>query len=497
MEADLQSTQLGYLRDSDDHNFITKKSTMIVATIQEVKDRIAHIEYVFLHELYPKIHSRSKSSHKQFGEAMKLAEDGWKKKESSLLSQIEELQFEKNNALEENQKLVACLEEKAKLTNIEFRKNAEDDWKRKESLLLVQMEEIRLEKQQAVEENRCLVASLEKEKAKLMSNEQLLNEREMEKKLFLAKLESLQKNEEVADRQLKQKAEDVADRRRLQEKLLQQLEMKDMEIMNEKKKRREVIDTYKKLKSQYNFLCSKFGLKDEDPQTSGPASMINEQKRASNLQENLDDGIVSRLSENSSTRSNIKTPSLSSSRSLKSPASVKSEPLAGNKRSVPPWRDTRSRQEAEGADPHDDFLDTPMDNIKGNLNKVLKQELQDYPVLAPKDMSLDSLDDETQDMNVEPSPQKQQISITRTGDRGFKYVEPVRKKSDRENLKGFECKQCKKFYDAVIPDKGKNDDNNNTNFRCEHHEGVSRHRFKYVPPSTPEGFWNIGFESEM
>ncbi|KAF5198583.1 gamma response [Thalictrum thalictroides] len=100
-------------------------------------------------------------------------------------------------------------------------------------------------------------------------------------------------------------------------------------------------------------------------------------------------------------------------------------------------------------------------------------------------------------MNVEPSPQKQQISITRTGDRGFKYVEPVRKKSDRENLKGFECKQCKKFYDAVIPDKGKNADNNNTNFCCEHHEGVSRHRFKYVPPSTPEGFWNIGFESEM
>ncbi|KAF5192744.1 gamma response, partial [Thalictrum thalictroides] len=453
MESDLPSTQLGYLLDINDAMDIAEMSMVIVATIQEVKNRISHIEYIFCSKLYPDIQSGSKSSCKQFVEAMKLAEDGWRKKESSLLSQIEELQFEKNNALEENQKLVASLEEKAKLTNHEFKKATEDDWKRKESLLLVQIEEIRLEKQQAVEENRCLVVSLQKEKTKLLYNEQLLNELEMEKKLFVAKLESLQENEEVADHQLKQKAEDVADRRCAQERLLQQLELKDMEIMNEKKKRREVIDTYKKLKSQYNFLCSKFGLKDKDPQTSGPASMMNEQKGANNLQEKLDDSIVSRLSDYSSTRSNIKTPSLSTSCSLKSPASVKSEPLAGNKRSVPPWRDTRSRQEAEGADPHDDFLDTPMDNIKGNLNKVLKQEVQDYPVLAPKDVSLDSLDDETQDMNVEPSPQKQQISITRTGDRGFKYVEPVRKKSDRENLKGFECKQCKKFYDAVIPDK--------------------------------------------
>jgi splicing factor 4 len=33
--------------------------------------------------------------------------------------------------------------------------------------------------------------------------------------------------------------------------------------------------------------------------------------------------------------------------------------------------------------------------------------------------------------------------------------------------------------------------------RCEHHDGVSRHRYRYAPPLTPEGFWNIGFESEM
>lgn len=73
-------------------------------------------------------------------------------------------------------------------------------------------------------------------------------------------------------------------------------------------------------------------------------------------------------------------------------------------------------------------------------------------------------------------------------------MESVRKKAERENLKGIECKQCKKFYDAVHPEEN---EGNGKNLRCEHHEGVSRHRYKYAPPMTPEGFWNIGFESEM
>uniref|UniRef100_J3MFT9 DNA endonuclease activator Ctp1 C-terminal domain-containing protein n=1 Tax=Oryza brachyantha TaxID=4533 RepID=J3MFT9_ORYBR len=82
--------------------------------------------------------------------------------------------------------------------------------------------------------------------------------------------------------------------------------------------------------------------------------------------------------------------------------------------------------------------------------------------------------------------------------KGFKYTEPVRKKADREDLKGVECKQCKKFYDAVLPDGRANGDGaNSTSMRCEHQDGVSRHRYRYAPPLTPEGFWNIGFESEM
>lgn len=166
----------------------------------------------------------------------------------------------------------------------------------------------------------------------------------------------------------------------------------------------------------------------------------------------------------------------------------KSNLLSGTKRPVSHWRDTRPTKNRNGPDPHDDFLDTPLENIKQDLKKVSKEkeeeeeEIHHLPDRVPKDMNFESSDDETQDPSGRPEK------------KNFKYVEPVRKKADRANLKGIECKQCKKFYDAVLPEGS---DNSKQNLRCEHHEGVSRHRFRFAPPSTPEGFWNIGFESEM
>ncbi|KAF9616417.1 hypothetical protein IFM89_029671 [Coptis chinensis] len=510
------SPQIEYFIDDDDAKYFSGLSTIMVATIQEVKDRISQIEYIFCGQLFPSSQSRSKSLQKQFAEAMKAAEGRWRKKEGFLLHQIEDLQLEK----------IRALEEKTKSLTDETMKDAENDWKRKESLLLLQMEELRREKQQNLEENQCLVASLKEQKTKLMDKEHLFSECEMEKKLLLTKLESQQKNDDVAKLQwqLKQMAEEIAEGKQLKENLEQQIVVKDHEMVTEKNKRRDLVDSYKKLKSQYKFLCNKFGLntenshpgnrmeeesplpsrqknarisndpKHEDPQTSGIAFKMNETD-GSSLLDKTNNGPVSRLSGNSS----IKSPSASSSHPLKSAVTIKSEPLAGTKRSAPCWRETRSRQEAGGIDPHDDFLDTPIENTRGNLNKAQNEEVHDCPAPAPKDMNVDSSDDETQDMGMgaELVPQKQRISITKAGDRNFKYVEPVRKKSERENLKGFECKQCKKFYDAVLPNNGKNGENNNTNSRCEHHDGVSRHRYRYLPPSTPEGFWNIGFESEM
>lgn len=165
----------------------------------------------------------------------------------------------------------------------------------------------------------------------------------------------------------------------------------------------------------------------------------------------------------------------------KHPSSSKPCPSAGMKRPHSHWRNTRSHQSRVGPDPHDDFLDTPLKNVRDNLRKAVKVVCPDS---TKSSVVIDDSDDQTQDVKADAKSNKAVTS-------GFKYVEPVRKKSDRENLKGFECKQCKKFYDAVLPGAGE------TPRRCEHHEGVSRHRYRYAPPSTPEGFWNIGFDSEM
>lgn len=171
--------------------------------------------------------------------------------------------------------------------------------------------------------------------------------------------------------------------------------------------------------------------------------------------------------------------------------------VSGTKRPAPLWRQTRSHQSRAGHDLHDDFLDTPLENIRENLiNKDLNKEDLANPI--QNDIGLNSSDDETQDLNAKSSPQKKQSSITVAIKKSFKYIEPVRKKAERENLKGVDCKQCRKFYEAVLPNAdGKDPNSNKQNIRCEHHDGVSRHRYRYVPPMTPEGFWNIGFESEL
>lgn len=181
----------------------------------------------------------------------------------------------------------------------------------------------------------------------------------------------------------------------------------------------------------------------------------------------------------------------------KSISNVKSCPPAGTKRPVSYWRDTRSHQSRLGPDLHDDFLDTPLEKVKRDIGNALNDEASNHPKPGQKDVDFDNSDDETQEMDVvDLGPQKQPMPPARPGTLNYKYVEPVRKKIEREKLKGIECKQCKKFYDAVLPDD-KETDNNKHNLRCEHHDGVSRHRYRYAPPLTPEGFWNIGFDSEM
>lgn len=163
----------------------------------------------------------------------------------------------------------------------------------------------------------------------------------------------------------------------------------------------------------------------------------------------------------------------------------------GKKRAASSWRGTRSYQNVRGPDPHDDFLDTPFENIRENLNKAGKHGGSNSSVHESSEGVIGS-NDGSKDLVGNLSHQKQQRPVSSSGDRSFKFVAPARRKDEREHLKGIECRQCKKFFDALSDRETKD----GVMLHCEHHDGISRHRYRYIPPLTPEGFWSIGFESE-
>ncbi|KAI4537865.1 hypothetical protein MG293_012728 [Ovis ammon polii] len=66
----------------------------------------------------------------------------------------------------------------------------------------------------------------------------------------------------------------------------------------------------------------------------------------------------------------------------------------------------------------------------------------------------------------------------------FPHSEVVWKKEERRKLLGHTCKECEIYY---------------ADFPAEEREkkstSCSRHRFRYIPPNTPENFWEVGFPS--
>ncbi|KAI1889400.1 hypothetical protein AGOR_G00179470 [Albula goreensis] len=70
------------------------------------------------------------------------------------------------------------------------------------------------------------------------------------------------------------------------------------------------------------------------------------------------------------------------------------------------------------------------------------------------------------------------------GNASYAHVAVVRGKEERRKLKGHTCKECEIYY-ADLPEAE----------RQKKLSACSRHRFRYIPPSTPENFWEVGFPS--
>jgi hypothetical protein len=74
-----------------------------------------------------------------------------------------------------------------------------------------------------------------------------------------------------------------------------------------------------------------------------------------------------------------------------------------------------------------------------------------------------------------------------------KCVESVRSKTLRAALPGFTCEECLKFYETMqqqgiycMSD---------SQVRRDILQGCSRHKARWTPPSTPEGFWNLTLQT--
>ncbi|XP_078396336.1 DNA endonuclease RBBP8 [Cetorhinus maximus] len=66
----------------------------------------------------------------------------------------------------------------------------------------------------------------------------------------------------------------------------------------------------------------------------------------------------------------------------------------------------------------------------------------------------------------------------------FPHVEVVRNKEERRKMHGHTCKECEVYY-ADLPEEE----------RLKKLANCSRHRFRYLPPNTPDNFWEVGFPS--
>lgn len=105
------------------------------------------------------------------------------------------------------------------------------------------------------------------------------------------------------------------------------------------------------------------------------------------------------------------------------------------------------------------------------------------------------------DFLVEPPPQPRkplaerktvslQARATSSSKYTPKYIEVVRKKEERAALPGHTCSECKRFYEVYERQGMINDDNREYFLQC-----CSRHKAKWAPAETPEGFWDLSINT--
>ena len=231
MERNIKnSPECGLPTGSGDIKHLSGLSTILVATIQEAKDRISQVEYVFCSQLFPNIQSKFKI----YSEAIKAVEDAWKEKENDLLLQIDSLKLEKQQALRENQSLklekATLLEEKEEKTNPLVGKL--QGLEKEVGVLKQELLQKSKEVDEGMELQNKLIQLIEKKSSSIVTKGKQLKEQEEKTSEVVAKLQSLEKKVGELQQELKEKTEEIVKGKELQENLLKKIEYQYKQMMN-------------------------------------------------------------------------------------------------------------------------------------------------------------------------------------------------------------------------------------------------------------------------
>ncbi|KAI8764538.1 RBBP8 [Biomphalaria glabrata] len=133
----------------------------------------------------------------------------------------------------------------------------------------------------------------------------------------------------------------------------------------------------------------------------------------------------------------------------------------------------------------DNFIDVDIQDTAEEVFVDLDGALQEIDRNTLVDPNTDLAQAKTeQEVQVEQSFMDSFDRVPKKAVVEFPHVQVVRKKDDRKKLEGFSCQECYEYYkNSGLSDEAMKQKMN----EC------SRHRAKYIPPSTPEHFWSIGF----
>ncbi|GMY22370.1 protein gamma response 1 isoform X3 [Fagus crenata] len=209
----------------EDEEHVLGLGTKLVATIEEAKDRIFQIEHVFCSQIFPNFQLKSESLQKIYSQGKKAAEDAWKEKENELILQIERLQREKQQALEENQSL-----------KLEMEKPSKEQEEKRNKLyaklgcqqieiyeLESELERKKKEVDEGMEFQNRLIQLIHEKASDIVNKGKQLKQYEKKTNEFHAKVNDLEKKVDELQDELRRKNEKVVEGKELEQNLLKEI----------------------------------------------------------------------------------------------------------------------------------------------------------------------------------------------------------------------------------------------------------------------------------